>query len=366
MKQTGFTLIELLIVIAIIAITAGLLTGCGGGGGKSVVTPDTTAKVVVKFSLPTATTRAPVTDVKFITITVTGINMAPISQTVDFDGANTAEMSLDVPVGQRTFQADAKDKDEKIIFTGKTTQDITAGTVNSIAIDLNSTDPLGQVTLNISMPPGETGGLSDVTQMEIVAQTNLTVMYTDKFDCVFTGSLTRPLMLNINSYEFTVNALSSAGTVLFTGKSGLVAITEGNSTPVSITLQPPATGVGVGLTIWGDLGPPTIYTTYVPPYGDPKDTILRGKVTGVLPDSAHLLVYIYYNSWIIKPYNNNYQIKIDSNGYWACQTYTGGYDYNATAFRVYLVTNDYGSSAMPPDPPTAQSLAMLEIPRPRP
>lgn len=365
MKRTGFTLIELLVVIAIVAVIAGLIAGCGGGGGSSP-SPSETAKVVVSFSLPTTNSRAPVTDIKSITITVTGANMIPISQTMNFDGVSTATMSLDISTGLRTFQADAKNAAGEIIFTGKTTQQIKAGEVNNVGIDLRSTDPFGQASITISMPPGETSGLSDVTQMEIIAKTNLTIMYTDKFNLVFTGNLVRPMTLNIGIYEFTVNALNAAGTVVFTGKSGSVAITENTSTPVSVILQPPATGVGVDLTIWGDLGPPTIYATYIPPYGNPKDTVLRGKVTGVLPGTVHLLVYIYYNGWIIKPYWNNYKTMIDANGYWACQTYTGGYDYNATAFRVYLVTNDYTSSAMPPNPPTAQSLAMLEIPRPRP
>lgn len=230
-----------------------------------------------------------------------------------------------------------------------------------------STTTQGSAVLSINLikPAITTLGIGDVGKIRIKVMANQVNLMTDTFSYTAGSSVVRTLVLYPGTYTFVVDALRADGiTVEFTGTSAPATIVAGQSTSVSVTLEPPKTGVDVGVTIHGDLGPPTIVFTKVPPYGVPSDTVLYGKVTGVLPGTCKVMVWIKVSgSWWVKPRWNNMFTAIQADGTWACQTYTGGYDYNATEMRAYLVTNDYRSGSMPPTPPTAQSLAMVSVTR---
>ncbi|MFA6493264.1 MAG: hypothetical protein WCV58_03955 [Patescibacteria group bacterium] len=231
----------------------------------------------------------------------------------------------------------------------------------------NNPNPIvnnGEVKLTINLPQPATRGIADVAKIRITVKANLATLLTDEFDYTAGSSVTRMLLLNPGTVVLTVEALRSNGEVEFTGTSEPIIIVANQTTELSITLQPPAADVNVDVNIHGDLGVPKIEFTYVPPYGVPSDTVLKGKVSGILPGTAKVMIWIKVSgSWWVKPYWNNMFTQIASNGTWACQTYTGGYDYNATEMRAYLVTNDYNSGNMPPDPPTDQVLAMVSVTR---
>ena len=127
-----------------------LLSGCGGGGetGQGITTPQT---ATVKLSFQSAT-RAPISEIKTMTLTITGVYMTDMTDTFDFSTSTTFARTYQVPVGiSRKFHIDANDADGKVVYKGEKVQDVVAGS-NSVSIDLYTTDTFTAVPIGITIP----------------------------------------------------------------------------------------------------------------------------------------------------------------------------------------------------------------------
>jgi len=103
-------------------------------------------------------------------------------------------------------------------------------------------------------------------------------------------------------------------------------------------------------------GEPTIWFTYVPPYGSFNN--LEGQVENVTPANYKVAVYIKVEGfWWTKPYWTSPSTVIKPNGSWTCDITTGGQDETATEIVAYLVPNEYNPPLMGcnPTPPMACS-----------
>ncbi len=114
-------------------------------------------------------------------------------------------------------------------------------------------------------------------------------------------------------------------------------------------------------------GPPEIHLTYIPPIGSFER--LKGEVRNVDPNSVAVAVYIFVEgNWWTKPYWNAPKTPVKRDGTWLCNITTGGNDPMATKIRAYLIRKDYNpplapQEGLPPDPPTSDVLAMVEVTR---
>jgi len=136
-------------VLGVIAIIAVTIAGCGGGGGDKISNTPQFATVNMTFQ---STTRAPITDIKTMTVTISGSYMNDIVDTFDFDTLATFTKSYQVSVGvNRKFHIDAKNEAGEIIYKGETIKDVIAG-VNNVAVDLYTTEEFGKVNVDINIP----------------------------------------------------------------------------------------------------------------------------------------------------------------------------------------------------------------------
>ncbi len=133
-------------------VVVAFLAGCGGGGDQS--TPSSKmAKVTLTFGMADAyASRAPIADIKKVTVTISGSYMVGMNDTFDFDPSTTITRTYQVPIGiDRLFHIDAFDVNNKVIYKGETIQDVVAGT-NTVTIDLYPTEVFGQVKVNVGIP----------------------------------------------------------------------------------------------------------------------------------------------------------------------------------------------------------------------
>ena len=121
-------------------------------------------------------------------------------------------------------------------------------------------------------------------------------------------------------------------------------------------------GAGGG-SIPQDGGPPRVVLTSVPQLG--SFAHLKGQVYNVKANTCKIACWIYVaNSWWPKPYYAQLWTPIRADGSFETDVTTGGIDEQATELRAYLETNDYSDGlSLPPDPPTAQVLAMASAHR---
>ena len=135
------------------------------GCSNDPATPTTKlASVTIKMSVARQQTRVPVSSIVKIRLDISGVYMNPITDTFDYvQNANIAK-TYQVPIGiDRLFVLSVLDANNTIIYTGKTTQSVVAGT-NSVRIDLFSTQEIGSVNFNVSIPnmPVSMGKLSGI------------------------------------------------------------------------------------------------------------------------------------------------------------------------------------------------------------
>jgi len=111
-----------------------------------------------------------------------------------------------------------------------------------------------------------------------------------------------------------------------------------------------------GDALIGGPGTPSCEYTYVPPYGERINTYLQGQVMHVRPSEYKVVTYIKVGSgWWVKPYAAWPTVEIGIDGSWACDTYTGGYDYEAVQMNSYLIPAAYdppilmGAGSIPAD-----------------
>lgn len=145
----------------ILATTVAIAAGCGGGGGQSIAPPNQspTAPVTLKFSLASNTmrsasaTRAPISAIKNIKISITGPLMTDINDTIEFTGLETTvSKTYQVPIGpQRKFYVEASAEDGKVLYKGVKVQAIVAGQ-NSVSIDLYTTEEFARIEMDVEVP----------------------------------------------------------------------------------------------------------------------------------------------------------------------------------------------------------------------
>lgn len=118
--------------VALLALVAAVaLVGCGGGGSSN------TSRVALTVSLRSArSSRALISDIAKIRITISGYYMTEISDEFTITAGQTVTRSYVVPQGMdRSFQVDALNVQDQTIFSGKTVQEIVAG-ANTVKVDL--------------------------------------------------------------------------------------------------------------------------------------------------------------------------------------------------------------------------------------
>ncbi len=166
--------------------------------------------------------------------------------------------------------------------------------------------------------------------------------------------------------RFHVEGCRKDGVAIYAGEQ-TVPVEAGKVTEVQVTITPISGPVEITANIHEVTGPPQIRLTNVPPIGSFER--LRGEVRNINPNSVAVAVYIFVGgNWWTKPYWNAPKTPVKRDGTWVCDITTGGNDQMATKIRAYLIRKDYDPPlapqvGLPPDPPTSEVLAMVEVTR---
>lgn len=225
----------------------------------------------------------------------------------------------------------------------------------------------GQTRLTITMiMPVRGRSIDDVTKLRVQVKKGEQTVVNDSFPWTTqsgSSTISQNYFVPSGDVSVQVDALRANDVVEYTG-STTVTIGAGIQAAVNVTLQSPATAVGVNVSIHDINGPPKIEFTSVPPLGSFDN--VKGKVSNVLPSSGlKIIAFIYVvGRWWVKPYNDTPFTTIKSDGTFEFDYTTGGVDDQATEIRAYLVTKDYiYNGNLPLDPPTDQVLAMVSSKR---
>ncbi|MEK7096678.1 MAG: hypothetical protein AAB881_01895 [Patescibacteria group bacterium] len=132
---------------------------------------------------------------------------------------------------------------------------------------------------------------------------------------------------------FAVEALNSAGTVIYSGSS-TADIIAGQVTYIEISLAPSPSGVNISITI--DNQPLGVVFDHIPAIG--ANEALTGHITGIDPGRVALAVYIKVGGvWWSKPTAASPLTIPNNQGQWSCQIVTGGNDAQATEIAAFLL-----------------------------
>lgn len=137
------------------------LIGCSNDPAEPVTK---LASVTVKMSVTRQQTRVPVSSIKKIRLDISGVYMTSMTDTFDYVQNTNIAKTYQIPIGiDRLFVLSALDVNNTIIYTGKTTQSVVTG-VNSVIVDLYSTQEIGGVNFKVSIPnvPVSMGKLSGI------------------------------------------------------------------------------------------------------------------------------------------------------------------------------------------------------------
>lgn len=165
---------------------------------------------------------------------------------------------------------------------------------------------------------------------------------------------------------FQVEARRRDGVALYRGET-FASVKAGVVNQVSLTLRPLLGPLDITANVHEVTGPPTLRFTHVPPRGSFED--LEGVVENINPALVTVAVYIEVDGrWWTKPYWAAPKTPVSPKGTWLCDITTGGHDQDATRIRAYLIRQDYNpplapQEGLPPDPPTPEVLAMVEVSR---
>jgi len=166
---------------------------------------------------------------------------------------------------------------------------------------------------------------------------------------------------------FRVEAKRQDGVTIYSGETRVSITVEEQFKKIEVSLFPVTGSVNIIANVHEITGPPSIRLTYVPPLGSFDD--LQGVVENINPALVAVAVYIEVDGlWWTKPYWSAPKTPVRSDGKWVCDITTGGHDQDATRIRAYLIRKDYDpplapSQGLPPDPPTPDVLAMVEVRR---
>lgn len=166
---------------------------------------------------------------------------------------------------------------------------------------------------------------------------------------------------------FRVEAKRADGVTLYAGEAVACVTIEDRFKEIAITLLSVPGPVDVSANIHEVTGPPTIRLTHIPPRFSYEN--LEGVVENINPALVAVAVYIEVDGrWWTKPYWTEPKTPVRGNGTWSCDITTGGYDESATRIRAYLIRKEYEppwapQQGLPPDPPTPDVLAMVEVVR---
>lgn len=167
--------------------------------------------------------------------------------------------------------------------------------------------------------------------------------------------------------RFRVEAKRADGVTLYAGEAVASVTIEDRFKEIAVTLLPVPGSVDVSANVHEVTGPPTIRLTHIPPRFSYEN--LEGVVENINPALVAVAVYIEVDGrWWTKPYWTEPKTPVRGNGTWTCDITTGGYDESATKIRAYLIRKQYEpplapQQGLPPDPPTSDVLAMVEVVR---
>jgi exo-beta-1,3-glucanase (GH17 family) len=123
-------------------------------------------------------------------------------------------------------------------------------------------------------------------------------------------------------------------------KPGMNLVYGGYKLPPAVYLREPTLSTG---PTTGGGSTPEITMTQIPAYGG--SAYLEGVVSGVSPGSYAVAVYLYVGGWWTKPTFADPLTSINANGSFSCDVDTGGIDYDATQYGVFVVPNTYSPPA---------------------
>lgn len=175
------------------------------------------------------------------------------------------------------------------------------------------------------------------------------------------------VLVELGQHSFRVEAKRSDGVTLYAGETSASVTVEERFKQIAVTLLPVPASVDITAVVHEITGAPAIRLTYVPPRGSYDD--LQGVVENINPALVAVAVYIEVDGrWWTKPYWDRPRTPVRSDNTWVCDITTGGHDQNATRIRAYLIRKDYEpplapQQGLPPDPPTPDVLAMVEVTR---
>lgn len=233
------------------------------------------------------------------------------------------------------------------------------------------------VTLNLSIPENILSQLPAQanTMMRATAdnEAGLTIkvtvtgegMYesTETFNYTPAATYSKQIFVVVGTNRtFKVDVFDTDGTTIILTGSNTANVTKDQPNSVKITLEPPKTGVDVGVIIHEINGPPKIRFTSVPAYGSFDN--ISGAVDNCAPKDCKVIVMIHaWIGWWVKPYNDRPYTMVKPDGTWECDYTTGGIDQTADEIRAYLVTSDYIYSDMPDDINDPKVLDMVSVTR---
>lgn len=237
-----------------------------------------------------------------------------------------------------------------------------------------STTPTGKVnivaTLNRADSAVTTQSISEITRVVVTVSAGITNDFPPfPVDLVydpatFTASGTVDVLAG-SGRSFRVDALSGNEQLLYTDQ-GNVDVPANGLASLNLLLKPPLGDVGVIGVIHDFDGPAGIEITKAPLYGEGGS--IEGKVKNINPADVGVAVYIYVSpNWWTKPYWDSPVTPVGSDGTYVCNVTTGGVDSTATEIRAYLIRKEYSPPkappSLPPDPVTADVLAMASVTR---
>lgn len=130
-----------------------ILFGCGGGSGPTIAPPSPSrASVTMNFGLARDYQSRSITDIKSISVKISGAQMQDITDTFVFEGQPSQSHNYQVPVGiDRHFLINALDSTGKAIYSGESDQDVVAG-ANTVSVDLFPSNVFGSASIKVSIP----------------------------------------------------------------------------------------------------------------------------------------------------------------------------------------------------------------------